>query len=84
MGRGGGGGRELAARVGGGRKVGDWVLKIQRVLELYRVRADARFGLPTLVCGGRKRILGSALNFFYRSRHLRVLICTIFLATTHK
>jgi hypothetical protein len=48
----------------GAAEVGDWVLKIQRALGLYRVRADARFGLPTLVCGGQKRILGSALNFF--------------------
>jgi hypothetical protein len=32
----------------------------------------------TLVSAGRTRILGSPSNFFYRSRHLRVLIYAIF------
>jgi hypothetical protein len=39
--------------------------------------------LETLVCAGRKQILGSTLKFFYRSRRLRVLIYAIFLAIAH-
>jgi hypothetical protein len=79
--RGGGEGRELAARAGGAAKV---VLNFQRALGLYLVRADVRVALETLVCEGRKQILGSTFNFFYRSRRLRVPICADFLATTHK
>jgi hypothetical protein len=81
VGRGGGRGRELAACAGGAAEV---VLNFQRVLGLYLVRADVRVALETLVCEGRKRILGSAFNFFYHSRRLRVPICADFLATTHK
>jgi hypothetical protein len=61
VGRGGGGGRELAARVGGATEV---VLNLQRALGLYLVRADVRVALETLVCEGQKRILGSAFKFF--------------------
>jgi hypothetical protein len=61
VGRGGGGGRELAARAGGAVEV---VLNLQRVLGLYVVQADVRVALETLVCEGRKRILGSAFKFF--------------------
>jgi hypothetical protein len=65
VGRGGGGGRELAARTGGAAEV---VLNLQRALGLYVVRADVRVALETLVCEGRKRILGSAFNFFFTVR----------------
>jgi hypothetical protein len=58
---GGGRGRELAARAGGAAEV---VLNLQCALGLYVVRADVRVALETLVCEGRKRILGSAFNFF--------------------
>jgi hypothetical protein len=61
VGRGGGGGRELVARTGGAAEV---VLNLQRALGLYVVRADVRVALETLVCEGRKRILGSAFKFF--------------------
>jgi hypothetical protein len=61
VGRGGGGGRELAARAGGAAEV---VLNFQCALGLYLVRADVPIALETLVCEGRKRILGSAFNFF--------------------
>jgi hypothetical protein len=54
------------------------VLNLQRVLGLYVVRADVRVALETLICEGRKRILGSAFNFFYRSCRLRVPICADF------
>jgi hypothetical protein len=40
------------------------LLNLQRALGLYVVRADVRVALETLVCEGRKRILGSAFNFF--------------------
>jgi hypothetical protein len=60
VGRGGDGGRELAARAGGAVEV---VLNLQRALGLYVVRADVRVALETLICEGRKRILGSAFNF---------------------
>jgi hypothetical protein len=61
VGGGGGGGRELATRAGGAAEV---VLNLQRALGLCVVRADVRVALETLVCEGRKRILGSAFNFF--------------------
>jgi hypothetical protein len=61
VGRGGGRGRELAARAGGAAEV---VLNLQRALGLYVVQADVQVALETLVCEGRKRILGSAFNFF--------------------
>jgi hypothetical protein len=59
--RGGGGGRELAARVGGAAEV---VLNFQHALGLYLVWADVRVALETLVCEGQKRILGSAFKSF--------------------
>jgi hypothetical protein len=40
------------------------VLNFQRALGLYLVRADVRIALETLVCEGRKRILGLAFKFF--------------------
>jgi hypothetical protein len=40
------------------------VLNFQRSLRLYLVRADVWVALETLVCEGRKRILGSAFKFF--------------------
>jgi hypothetical protein len=61
VGRGGSRGRELAARAGGAAEV---VLNFQRSLRLYLVRADVWVALETLVCEGRKRILGSAFKFF--------------------
>jgi hypothetical protein len=67
----------------GAAEVGDWVLKIQRAV-LYRLRADTLFGLPTLVCGGRKRILGLALKFFLPFTSFKGDDLRLFLATTHK
>jgi hypothetical protein len=40
------------------------VLNLQRALGFYLVRADVWVALETLVCEGRKRILGSAFKFF--------------------
>jgi hypothetical protein len=62
---GGGGGRKLATRAGGAAEV---VLNLQRTLGLYVVRADIRVALETLVCEGRKRILGSAFKFIFTVR----------------
>jgi hypothetical protein len=76
VGRGGGEGRELAARAGGAAEV---VLNLQRTLGLYVVRADVRVALETLVCEGRSGFSARPLNFFYRSRRLRVPICADFL-----
>jgi hypothetical protein len=77
VGRGGGGGRELAARAGGAAEV---VLNFQHALGLYLVRADVRVALETLVSEGRKRILGSAFKFFlpfasFKGADLRRFFC---------
>jgi hypothetical protein len=81
VGRGGGGGRKLAARAGGAAEV---VLNLQRALGLYVVWADFRVALETLVCEGRKRILGSAFKFFLPFASFKGADLRRFLVITHK
>jgi hypothetical protein len=83
--RGGGrgcGGAEIGGG-GGGRAGREEGAEGSRAQNGQSSTGRVRVATETLVSAGRTQILGSALNFFYRFRRLRVLIDDIFLARTH-